>query len=119
MEDPTQTRRLFSYGSVPGHDFFYKPGISFVDYDGQTADLSQPLLTSAIQWYKTVRDTHPDISTYGLLMGASDIRTVKPLDDLRCWGGLGSLLHCRGAPNSRRSGHDAGTGCKWGNSGAN
>ena len=79
MEDPTQTRRLFSYGSVPGHDFFYKPGISFVDYDGQTADLSQPLLTSAIQWYKTVRDTHPDISTYGLLMGASDIRDGQAL----------------------------------------
>lgn len=97
MEDPTQTRRLFSYGSVPGHDFFYKPGISFVDYDGQTADLSQPLLTSAIQWYKTVRDTHPDISTYGLLMGASDIRDGQALWTTSAVGADLDLFYTAGA----------------------
>lgn len=79
MEDPTQTRRLFSYGSDPGRDFFCKSGISVVDYDRQTADLSQPLLTSSVEWYKTVKDTHPQTSYAYLLGGASAVRDGQAL----------------------------------------
>lgn len=59
MKDPTQTRPLF-HNVLCVTDVTGFSGISIVDYDTRTADLSSPALQLGLQWYKTVMENHPN-----------------------------------------------------------
>lgn len=82
MNDPDQPRRLFSDASDPNPaliGFFDQSGISIIDYDEQTVDLSQPLFTSTVQWYKNVIETHPLEVKSSRIGGASAVRDGQAL----------------------------------------
>ncbi len=97
LENPARSRRLFNDAFNPGMDFFYKSGISVLDYDELSADLSDPLLTSALQWYRTVKDTHPQAGPGGLLSGASAVRDGQALWTTSSGGAVLGLFYTSGA----------------------
>lgn len=97
MDDPAQTRRLFSDWFDVGFDFYYKSGISVIDYDEKTVDFSDPLLTSAIHWNRTVRETHPYSASIDHLIGAAAVRDHQALWTTSGTGVLFDLFFTAGA----------------------
>ena len=78
MDDPNQTRRLFSEPYIPdmpaSFGLIEQSGLTIVNYDEQTVDLSSPVLRSALEWYKAVWETHPQTSNSSNLGGAAAVR---------------------------------------------
>lgn len=100
MENPSQTRRLFSNALDPNPGvvgFFDQSGASVVDYDKQIVDLSLPLFTSTVQWYKTVIDTHPWEVNSSLVGGAAAVRDGQALWTTSVYGADFDLFGTAGA----------------------
>lgn len=101
MEDASQSRRLFSGADVPRvmgiSSVFDRSGISVVNYDAKTADLSLPLFQSVVQWYKAVADTHPQTPNYSLVGGAAVVRDGQALWTTSVFGADYDLFGTAGA----------------------
>lgn len=78
MNDPTQTRQLFSDPYIPdmptSFGLIEQSGLTIVNYDEQTVDLSSPVFRSAMEWYKAVWETHSTASNSSNLGGAAAVR---------------------------------------------
>ena len=83
MRDSNQTRRPFSEAYIPdmptSFGLIEQSGLPIVNYDHQAVDLSSPLLRSAMEWYKSVLETHPQDINFSNLGGAAAVRDGEAL----------------------------------------
>lgn len=100
LEDPEQTRRLFSDAWIVDYARFAMldySGSSVADYDNRTVDLSLPIFRSTTQWYKSVLEAHSQDPNFSRLGGASAVRDGQALWTNSIFGAYDNFYAAAGA----------------------